>query len=331
MLENREGQRVPPASFRTRTESGEWKTLGTDDIFKGKTVVVFSLPGAFTPTCSSTHVPRYNELAPAFFANGVDRVVCISVNDAFVMNEWARTQECGNVLMLPDGNGEFSARMGMLVDKSELGFGKRSWRYSMLVKDGMIEKMFIEPEKPGDPFEVSDADTMLDYINPKAKKPDQVAILTREGCGYCAKAKALLKQLGYQYGSANSGRLCGDECPGRRGLRPGERLSSPHAVADALADARCVGAVGKRGSGVLGPARVFDCRLASPLVRAVARVGAVRPRRHYEHHRQLDAAAAFLPAGVSDSAFYSRRFRDAENGRTRRRAGLSAARAPARR
>jgi glutaredoxin-like protein len=101
--------------------------------------------------------------------------------------------------MIPDGNGEFTAKMGLLVDKSELGFGKRSWRYSMLVRDGVIEKMFVEPEKPGDPFEVSDADTMLSYINPKAKKPDQVAVLTREGCGFCAKAKALLKSLGYAY------------------------------------------------------------------------------------------------------------------------------------
>ena len=198
MPQNREGQNVPQASFRTRTEA-DWKTLTTDDLFKGKTVVVFSLPGAFTPTCSSTHVPRYNELAPAFFANGVDRIVCLSVNDAFVMNEWARTQECAEVLMLPDGNGEFTGKMGMLVDKSDLGFGKRSWRYSMLVRDGVIEKMFIEAEKPGDPFEVSDADTMLAYLNPKAKKPDQVAILTREGCGYCAKAKALLKELGYAF------------------------------------------------------------------------------------------------------------------------------------
>jgi len=87
----------------------------------------------------------------------------------------------------------------MLADKSELGFGRRSWRYSMLVKDGVIEKMFIEPEKPGDPYEVSDADTMLAYLNPRAKKPDQVAILTREGCGYCARAKQLLAELGYQY------------------------------------------------------------------------------------------------------------------------------------
>jgi glutaredoxin-like protein len=198
MPQNREGQKVPQVAFRTRTQS-DWKTLTSDELFKGKSVVVFSLPGAFTPTCSSTHVPRYNELAPAFFANGVDRIVCIAVNDAFVMNEWARSQECANLVLLPDGNGEFTGAMGMLVDKSELGFGKRSWRYSMLVRDGMIEKMFIEPEKPGDPFEVSDADTLLAYLNPKAKKPDQVAILTREGCGYCAKAKALLKELGYEY------------------------------------------------------------------------------------------------------------------------------------
>jgi glutaredoxin-like protein len=197
MLQNRAGQKVPQVAFRTRTQS-DWKTLTTDDLFKGKSVVVFSLPGAFTPTCSSTHVPRYNELAPAFFANGVDRIVCIAVNDAFVMNEWARSQECANLVLLPDGNGEFTGAMGMLVDKSELGFGKRSWRYSMLVRDGMIEKMFIEPEKPGDPFEVSDADTLLAYLNPRAEKPDQVAILTREGCGYCARAKALLKELGYE-------------------------------------------------------------------------------------------------------------------------------------
>jgi glutaredoxin-like protein len=195
---NREGQKVPQVTFRARSES-DWTPVTSDEIFKGKTVVVFSLPGAFTPTCSSTHVPRYNELAPAFLANGVDRIVCLSVNDAFVINEWARTQECGNVTLLPDGNGEFTEKMGMLVDKSQLGFGKRSWRYSMLVKDGVIQKMFIEPEKEGDPFEVSDADTMLDYINPKANKPDQVAILTRDGCGFCAKAKALLKDLGYAY------------------------------------------------------------------------------------------------------------------------------------
>jgi glutaredoxin-like protein len=197
-LKSREGSRVPNATFRVR-ENNEWKSLTTSELFEGKTVVVFSLPGAFTPTCSSTHLPRYNELAPAFFANGVDSILCVSVNDTFVMNEWAKDQEADNIVLVPDGNGEFTEGMGMLVDKAELGFGKRSWRYSMLVKDGVIQKMFIEPQKPGDPFEVSDADTMLRYINANAKLPDQVAIFTREGCQYCARAKALLSELGYQY------------------------------------------------------------------------------------------------------------------------------------
>ncbi len=197
-LANHEGHKVPEVAFRVR-ENDDWKTVTTSDIFDGKTVVVFSLPGAFTPTCSSTHLPRYNELAPAFFANGVDEIVCISVNDTFVMNEWAKEQESQNVRLIPDGNGEFTEQVGMLVDKSDLGFGKRSWRYAMLVKDGRIVKQFIEPEKPGDPFEVSDADTMLNFINPQAKKPDQVAIFTREGCSFCAKAKATLTELGYDY------------------------------------------------------------------------------------------------------------------------------------
>jgi glutaredoxin-like protein len=189
-LQNHEGRPVPEVSFRIR-EDNEWKTVSTRDVFAGKTVVVFSLPGAFTPTCSSTHLPRYNELAPAFFANGVD--------DTFVMNEWGKDQESQNVRLIPDGNGEFTEQVGMLVDKSDLGFGKRSWRYSMLVKDGVVVKQFIEPEKEGDPFEVSDADTMLNFINPQAKKPDQVAIFTREGCSFCAKAKAKLTELGYDY------------------------------------------------------------------------------------------------------------------------------------
>ena len=197
-LKNREGSRVPDVTFRVR-ENNDWKSVNTSDLFAGKTVVVFSLPGAFTPTCSSTHLPRYNELAPAFHANGVDSILCVSVNDTFVMNEWAKDQEADNVVLVPDGNGEFTEGMGMLVDKADLGFGKRSWRYSMLVKDGVVQKMFIEPQKPGDPFEVSDADTMLQYINPTAKLPDQVAIFTREGCQYCARAKALLNDLGYEY------------------------------------------------------------------------------------------------------------------------------------
>jgi len=194
----KEGQRVPQVTFRVR-EDNQWKSVTTDELFGGKTVVVFSLPGAFTPTCSSTHLPRYNELAPAFHDNGVDSIVCISVNDPFVMSEWGKDQEAENVILVPDGNGDFTAGMGMLVDKSDLGFGKRSWRYSMLVKDGVVQKIFSEPDKPGDPYEVSDADTMLNYINPNAKRPDQVAILTREGCSFCARAKQLLTEMGYDY------------------------------------------------------------------------------------------------------------------------------------
>ncbi|TMP27594.1 glutathione peroxidase [Pseudoalteromonas rubra] len=198
MLNNIEGQTVPQVTFPVR-ENDEWKNISTDDLFKGKTVVVFSLPGAFTPTCSSTHLPRYNELAGVFKQNGVDEVVCISVNDTFVMNAWAKDQEAENVTLIPDGNGEFSEGMGMLVDKKELGFGKRSWRYSMLVKDGVIAKMFIEPDVPGDPFEVSDADTMLEYINPEQVKPEPVSIITKPGCPFCAKAKALLDEKGLVY------------------------------------------------------------------------------------------------------------------------------------
>jgi glutathione-dependent peroxiredoxin len=195
---SREGKRVPDVAFRIR-RNGDWATVTTDEIFARRNVVVFSLPGAFTPTCSSTHLPRFNELAPVFKAQGIDTIVCVSVNDPFVMEEWGKDQEADNVLLLPDGNGEFTEKMGMLVDKTDLNFGKRSWRYSMLVRNKTIAKMFIEPREPGDPFEVSDADTMLDYINPNARKPDQVAILTREGCSFCAKAKQRLSDAGFDF------------------------------------------------------------------------------------------------------------------------------------
>ena len=200
-----EGRRVPNVTLKTRTDN-QCKDVTTDEVFKGKTVVVFCLPGAYTPTCSSTHLPRYNELAAVFKASGVDEIVCLSVNDAFVMNEWKQDQEADNITLLPDGNGEFAAGMGMLVDKSDLGFGKRSWRYSMLVKNGVIGKMFIEPDKEGDPFEVSDADTMLRYINPKAVVPEPVVIFAKPGCPHCARAKALLESRGYRYGEISLGK-----------------------------------------------------------------------------------------------------------------------------
>ena len=133
-LPNHEGQNVPEVTFRLRRR-GEWATVTTDELFRGKNVIVFSLPGAFTPTCSSTHLPRYNELAPVFRDQGIDTIICVAVNDPFVMEEWGKSQECDNVFLLPDGNGVFTEAMGLLVDKSDLNFGKRSWRYSMLVRD----------------------------------------------------------------------------------------------------------------------------------------------------------------------------------------------------
>jgi peroxiredoxin (alkyl hydroperoxide reductase subunit C) len=192
------GQAVPNVTFKVRDEH-EWVDITTDDIFKDKTVVVFSLPGAYTPTCSSSHLPRYEELAMKFFEHGVDDIYCISVNDSFVMNSWANEQELDYVQVLPDGNGEFTKGMGLLVDKSAVGFGERSWRYSMLVKNGIVEKMFIEPVKEGDPFEVSDAVTMLRYIDPAATLPDDVTIISRDGCPFCFKAKGMLDDEGLDY------------------------------------------------------------------------------------------------------------------------------------
>ena len=197
-LQNREGQIVPPVTFRTR-EGHEWVDVSTDEVFAGKTVVVFALPGAFTPTCSSTHVPRYNQLAPTLKQHGVDEIICVSVNDAFVMNEWRTEQKAWNLRFLPDGNGDFSRGMSMLVTKNDLGFGERSWRYSMLVKDGVIEKMFIEPDVPGDPFGVSDADTMLEYLAPNASKPLDITLFTRDGCPFCVRAKGMLRDAGIQF------------------------------------------------------------------------------------------------------------------------------------
>ncbi len=198
MLQNREGQKVPSVEFPTR-RNHEWVNVTSDEIFNGKTVIVFSLPGAFTPTCSSTHVPRYNQLAATFKSLGVDDIVCVSVNDSFVMNEWQREQGADNITFLADGNGDFTREMGMLVAKNDLGFGDRSWRYSMLVRNGVIEKMFIEPDQPGDPFEVSDADTMLGFMAPDMAAPKNVTVFTREGCLFCVRAKGMLADAGIDY------------------------------------------------------------------------------------------------------------------------------------
>jgi peroxiredoxin len=169
-------ERVPDVVFKTRVRDESiggdnpfrWQDRTTNEIFGGKRVVLFALPGAFTPTCSSTHLPRYEELYDEIKAQGVDEVICLSVNDAFVMYQWGKHLGANKVFLLPDGNAEFTRKMGMLVEKDNLGFGQRSWRYAMVVDDGKIEKIFVEPDFgdncPTDPFEVSDADTMLTYL-----------------------------------------------------------------------------------------------------------------------------------------------------------------------
>lgn len=207
-LQNQEGKRVPNVTFRTRTAEG-WEDLTTDQLFAGRTVVVFSLPGAFTPTCSSSHLPRYEQLQGAFAEAGVDETICVSVNDGFVMEAWGRDQGAKAVRLLPDGNAAFTEGMGMLVDKQDLGFGRRSWRYSMLVRDGIVEKMFIEPDKPGDPFEVSDADTMLAYLAPEAKPVPDVVVFAKQGCPHCARAKAALEAAGLAYDQVVIGKDAG--------------------------------------------------------------------------------------------------------------------------
>jgi peroxiredoxin len=166
-----ENTTIPSVTFKTRVKVSEefvWQDLTTDEIFKGKKVIVFSLPGAFTPTCSSTHLPGYEANFDEFKALGVDAIYCLSVNDTFVMNAWKKDQGVQNVQMIPDGNGELTEKLGMLVKKENLGFGKRSWRYSMYVEDGTIKKTFVEDgfadNFEADPFEVSDAQTMLDHL-----------------------------------------------------------------------------------------------------------------------------------------------------------------------
>ncbi len=195
--ESLEGTRLPDLTFRFR-EGADWVDRTTADLFGGKRVVAFSLPGAFTPTCSSSHVPRYDELADAFAGAGIDDLIVVSVNDPFVMEAWERDQGTTRVTYLPDGNGELTDALGMLVDKSDLRFGKRSWRYAMVVNDGVVEKAFIEADVPGDPFEVSDADTVLGWLSPETK-PADVVMVGRDGCSHCARARTLLADAGYTF------------------------------------------------------------------------------------------------------------------------------------
>ena len=167
---------VPNVIFKTRVRDTSiggdnpfrWQDVSSDDIFKDKKIVVLALPGAYTPTCSSTHLPGFDNKYQDIIEQGINEVYCLSVNDAFTMFQWSKHLGIKHVKMLPDGNGDFTRAMGMLVKKENLGFGSRSWRYSMLVEDSQIVKLFSEPGKvdncPEDPFTVSDADTMLTFL-----------------------------------------------------------------------------------------------------------------------------------------------------------------------
>lgn len=165
--------RVPDVTFKVRRETDtspgfEWYDLKSQEIFENKRVVIFALPGAFTPTCSSTHLPGYEMSYDEIKEKGIDEIYCLSINDSFVMNSWLNSLEITKVKPLPDGCGEFTRKMGYLVKKDNLGFGDRSWRYSMVVNNGIVEAMFVEPgimdNAENDPFEVSGAPTMLEYL-----------------------------------------------------------------------------------------------------------------------------------------------------------------------
>lgn len=174
------GRQVPCVVFKTRvrddTIGGDnpfrWQDLSSDDIFLGRRVAVFSLPGAFTPVCSGDQCPAYERHYSDIRSLGVDEVYCISVNDAFVMFQWARHLNIRQLKLIPDGSGKFTRLMGMLINKDHLGFGFRSWRYSMIVTGGVIEQFFQEPGindegTDDDPYTVTDPDVMIDYLRRK--------------------------------------------------------------------------------------------------------------------------------------------------------------------
>jgi len=162
-----EGYEIPQVEFVFR-ENGEFVNRTSKELFDGKRVVIFSLPGAFTPTCSAYQLPGFEEKYDDFIGNGIDAIYCISVNDGFVMNAWAKDQGIENVKLIPDGNAYFTRSMGMLVTKSNLGFGERSWRYAAVVDNGIIEKLFVEAGKRDnadtDPYEVTNPETILSYL-----------------------------------------------------------------------------------------------------------------------------------------------------------------------
>jgi peroxiredoxin len=183
-----EGRRLPDIVFKTRLRDEgvpgpnpyRWQDVTTADLFANKRCVAFSLPGAFTPTCSTKQCPSFDQLYQEIRALGIDDVYCISVNDAFVMFNWGRSLNIRHVKLIPDGSGQFTRRMGMLVNKEHLGFGYRSWRYAMVTDNGIVEKWFEEPGinddgLDDDPYEVTDPDTVIAYLRSSAAAPKKKA------------------------------------------------------------------------------------------------------------------------------------------------------------
>ena len=199
-----EGKRVPDIEL-AEMKDGKARKVPSKELFGGKRVIVFALPGAFTPTCSTAHVPGYVALLKEFRDAGIQDVVCLSVNDPFVMEAWQRSEKAEGIHFVADPFAKFTEAMNMAIDHQDAMLGTRSWRYSMIVDDGKIEKMFVEPDVPGDPFEVSDAETMLKYLRPGRKALGPVLMLARHGCSFCAKAKALLAERGIAYEAIHLG------------------------------------------------------------------------------------------------------------------------------
>ena len=190
---SRVGQKVPVANL-AEFRDNRVQEIDSGALFAGRRVILFALPGAFTPTCSTAHVPGYVARLSDFRDAGIDEVVCLAVNDPYVMNAWQHAEKADGIRFIADPMGEFTEAMGMSVDHRGESLGMRSWRYSMLVVDGTIDTMFIEPDKPGDPYEVSDADTMWHHLRPDDGRAGPALMLARHGCPHCARAKTLLTE-----------------------------------------------------------------------------------------------------------------------------------------
>jgi glutaredoxin-like protein len=198
------GSRVPNAELAELRDAKVQRTQSAA-LFRGRRVVMFALPGAFTPTCSTEHVPGYLSLLAEFSRQGIAEVVCLSVNDPYVMDAWQRAEKAQGLRFVSDPYGEFTRAMGMSVDNRDASLGVRSWRYSMLVDDGKIETMFIEPDEPGDPFGVSSAETMMKYLQPDYKVANPAFMMARHGCPHCARAKELLRSRGIAFEAVHLG------------------------------------------------------------------------------------------------------------------------------